>query len=248
MAQVLAQDGVFCSSLPLLHIEPLPATAELREPLDHLERYALVIVVSKPAARLALQLLADERGASGGAQWFAVGAGTAQVLRDAGIPAQYPDDGDDSEALLRLPALCAALDHGAPRVLILRGEGGREWLAQQLAARGATVDYMQLYRRQQPSYPIDALRQRIGAERLNGVVVSSGQGFDNLLALAGEDAPLLLRMPLFVPSDRVAKIAAAAGAWHVVNCAGASALALRETLRRSAAPLDQVCAFTDKNA
>jgi uroporphyrinogen-III synthase len=244
LARALEQDGVLSSSLPLLHIEPLPVTAALREPIAHLDRYALVIVVSKPAARLGLELL-NQRVPGARPLWFAVGAGTAHVLKEQGLEVQFPAEGDDSEALLRLPALLSQLDQPAPRVLILRGEGGREWLAEQLRARGATVDYLQLYRRHLPTYVIHTLRQRIEVERLNGVVVSSGQGFANLLQLAADDAPLLLGLPLFVPSARVAAIAAAAGAANVINCAGASALALREALRQCPAPGS---ATTDKNA
>lgn len=244
LTQALEQDGVVCSSLPLLHIEPLPVTAALREPITRLDRYAMVIVVSKPAARLGLGLL-GQRAPSVRPLWFAVGAGTAHVLSEQGLQVQFPAEGDDSEALLRLPALLAQLDQPAPRVLIMRGEGGREWLAEQLRARGATVDYLQLYRRHLPSYPPHTLRQRIEVERLNGVVVSSGQGFANLLQLAADDASLLLRLPLFVPSQRVAAIAAAAGAVNVINCAGASASALREALRQCPAPGSGT---TDKNA
>lgn len=244
LARALEQDGVFSSSLPLLRIEPLPVTAALREPIAHLDRYALVIVVSKPAARLGLELLGDWVPGSQ-PLWFAVGAGTAHVLSERGLQVQFPAEGDDSEALLRLPALLAQLDQPAPRVLIWRGEGGREWLAEQLRERGATVDYLQLYRRDLPTYPIHTLRQRIEVERLNGVVVSSGQGFANLLQLAADDASLLLDLPLFVPSQRVAAIAAAAGAANVINCAGASASALREALRQCPAPGSGT---TDKNA
>lgn len=245
MAQALEQDGVFCSSLPLLRIEPLPVTAALRDPIAHLDRYGLVIVVSKPAARLGLALLSEYAPPQAQPQWFAVGAGTAQVLGEHGLRVAFPGEGDDSEALLRLPALLAQLELPAQRVLIMRGEGGREWLAEQLRERGAAVDYLQLYRRHLPTYPAHSLRQRIEVERLNGVVVSSGQGFANLLQLAADDHALLLGLPLFVPSQRVAAIAAAAGASNVINCAGASASALREALRQCLAPAS---ATTDKNA
>lgn len=248
LAQALAHEGVFCSSLPLLHIEPLPVSAALREPIARLDRYAAVIVVSKPAARLGLALLREAAPHSPRPLWFAVGAGTAHVLAEQGLDVHFPPAGDDSEALLRLPALLALLDQPAQRVLIMRGEGGREWLAEQLRGHGATVDYLQLYRRERPSYPAHSLRERIEVERLNGVVVSSGQGFDNLLQLAADDAELLLRLPLFVPSQRVAMMAAAAGASSVINCAGAGALALREALRQCPAPGSLARATTDKNA
>ena len=247
-AQYLAMDGVHCSSQPLLRIDPVPITEAMRKQAAALDGYALVIVVSKPAARLGMALLGELRAATPRPAWFAVGAGTAQVLNALGQPADFPSGGDDSEALLRLPALLQRLDCPSPRVLILRGEGGREWLAEQLRARGAEVDYLQLYRRALPTYAPTALRQRIGLERLNGVVVSSGQGFDNLLRLAADDTSWLLRLPLFVPSQRVAQIATAAGAIAVINCGGASVQALREGLQQPMALQALADATADKNA
>lgn len=233
LAATLADQGVYSSSLPLLEIEPLEISPEQRSILDGLARYNAVIVVSKPAARLGVALL--EPLARTGQPWFSVGAATAQILADAGLPVSFPQQGDDSEALLALPALQQALaTSAAPRVLILRGEGGREALADCLRGQGVTVDYLQLYRRRLPHYAVAALPERVYAERLNGLVVSSGQGLQHLLELAGAEWPNLARLPLFVPSPRVAELAIAAGARAVVDCRGASAAALLAALRENA--------------
>ena len=53
LAATLAQQGIFSSSMPLLAIEALSETAEQRSTLTRLPQYSAVIVVSKPAARLA---------------------------------------------------------------------------------------------------------------------------------------------------------------------------------------------------
>ncbi|WP_206215660.1 uroporphyrinogen-III synthase, partial [Pseudomonas viridiflava] len=80
--------------------------------------------------------------------WFTVGAATGRILADHGLAVNYPAQGDDSEALLALPQLHTALAATAtPRVLILRGEGGREALAECLRGQGVAVDYLPLYRR-----------------------------------------------------------------------------------------------------
>ena len=223
LATVLSDVGIYSSSLPLLDIEPLPITPDQQALLRDLGRYCAVIVVSKPAARLALQQL-DRQWSE--MPWFSVGAATAQVLADQGYTVHYPHTGDDSEALLELPALREAIARPDARVLILRGEGGRELLAERLRERGASVDYLELYRRFLPTYDARALTQRIQLERLNGLVVSSGQGFLNLQALAGADWPQVAQLPLFVPSPRVQEMARAAGAEKVVDCRGASAAAL----------------------
>jgi uroporphyrinogen-III synthase len=231
LAATLSEAGIFSSSMPLLDIEALPVTAEQRAVFRDLGRYSAVIVVSKPAARLALHLLSQPWPQL---PWFSVGAATAQVLADHGLNVHYPPSGDDSEALLALPALREAIARPDARVLILRGEGGRELLAERLREQGASVDYLELYRRLLPAYAAGALMQRIQLERLNGVVVSSGQGFLHLQALAGEDWPEVAQLPLFVPSPRVYEMARAAGAGKVVDCRGASAAALLVALRSSA--------------
>lgn len=228
LAASLSQAGIFSSSLPLLDIEALPVSAEQQAIFRDLGRFCAVIVVSKPAARLAVQQLGQ---AWPQLPWFSVGAATGQVLADHGLTVHYPETGDDSEALLALPALREAVARPDAHVLILRGEGGRELLAERLREQGASVVYLELYRRFLPSYAAGTLMQRIQLERLNGLVVSSGQGFLHLQALAGTDWPEVAQLPLFVPSPRVYEMARAAGAEKVVDCRGASAAALLVALR-----------------
>lgn len=238
LAATLAARGIYSSSLPLLRIEALAQSPEQRALLLDLQRYCAVIVVSKPAARLALALLDRYQVQPAVEQpWFSVGAATAQILREHGLSVYYPEQGDDSEALLALPQLQQALTAAvAPQVLILRGEGGRELLADCLRGQGVQVDYLPLYRRLLPEYPPAALPQRIAGERLNGLVVSSGQGFAHLRELADHDWPQLARLPLFVPSPRVAEMARAAGAQFVVDCRGANTAALLAALQAQPAP------------
>ena len=236
LAAFLAREGIFSSSLPLLEMEPVSASATMRKVIEHLDRYCAVIVVSKPAARLLLEHLAETSIQPPQRGWFTVGEATAGVLQGAGLEVSFPPRGDDSEALLALPALRQALTEPAPRVLIVRGVGGRELLAERLAEQGASVEYLELYRRCLPDYPAGTLKRRIEAERLNGLVVSSGQGFAHLRELADHDWPQLARLPLFVPSPRVAEMARAAGAQFVVDCRGANAAALLAALQAQPAP------------
>ena len=208
LAATLAEHQVFSSSLPLLAIEPLEESPEQRGLILELDRYCAV----------------------------SVGAATGALLEDRGLPASWPAVGDDSEALLELPQLVDALSVRDPRVLIMRGEGGREFLADRLRGQGVAVDYLELYRRCLPVYPVGTLAHRVESERLNGLVVSSGQGLENLQHLAGAAWPELSRLTLFVPSPRVAGQAVEAGAKNVVDCRGASAAALLAALRQHPAP------------
>ena len=237
LAAALADHGVYSGSLPLLAIEPLVERPEQRSTMLELDRYCAVVVVSKPAARLGLEMLKRCRPQSPvGQPWFSVGAATGAILKDHGLDVSWPVDGDDSEALLALPRLAEALDVVSPKVLILRGEGGRELLADTLRCRGVEVDSLELYRRFLPSYPNGALIQLLRSERLNALVVSSGQGLHSLRELAGSDWASLCELPLFVPSPRVAEMAAAMGAKRIVDCRGAGTAALLAALRDNPEP------------
>ncbi|WP_286784670.1 MULTISPECIES: uroporphyrinogen-III synthase [Pseudomonas] len=236
-ATQLAEHGVHASCMPLLEIQALEESAEQQRILRDLNRYHAVIVISKPAARIGLARLASH-GAEvpEGLRWFSVGAATGALLRDHGLDACWPQTGDDSEALLAVPQLAEVLAQAAPRILILRGEGGRELLAERLRERGAQVDYLPLYRRALPEYPAGALAERVRSERLNGLVVSSGQGLEHLRLLAEQAWPQLAGLPLFVPSPRVAELAREAGARIVVDCRGAQVAALLAALEDRPAP------------
>ena len=239
LAQVLADEGIFSSSLPLLDIGPLPITEQNRSIIFDLASYCAVIVVSKPAARLGLAMVDEVWPQPPQQTWFTVGAATAQILYDYGLSVAYPETGDDSEALLGLSQFQETISGYDPKVLIMRGEDGRELLAERLRERGVIVDYLPLYRRTLPYYQAFELPERVRAERLNGLVVSSGQGFQHLRELAGDAWPTLSRLPLFVPSPRVAELAHDAGALTVVDCRGASASALLAALRKHPAPAFQ---------
>ncbi|MCY1393431.1 Uroporphyrinogen-III synthase [compost metagenome] len=236
LAATLKEAGVSSHAMPLLDIEAITVGTAQRSRILELDCYCAVIVVSKPAARLGLELMDQHWPQPPQLAWFSVGAATAQILQARGLAVTFPAEGDDSEALLQLPRLQAAIAEPGARVLIMRGEGGRELLAERLSELGASVEYLELYRRSLPQYPVGALSHVVGEQRLNGLVVSSGQGFEHLRTLAGDDWPQLSQMTLFVPSPRVAEIAQAAGAGKVVDCRGASAAALLATLREYPAP------------
>jgi uroporphyrinogen-III synthase len=237
LAAALSEAGIQSSSLPLLAIEPLVETAEQRATMLELDRYSAVVVVSKPAARLGLQLL-DRYWSQppSGQVWFSVGAATGAILESFGLDVGWPASGDDSEALLALPRLAQALGVANPKVLILRGEGGREHIAETLRRRGVQVDSLELYRRYLPDYPPGILVETLRSERLNAVVVSSGQGLESLRELAGSDWSELRELPLFVPSPRVAEMAEALGAKTIVDCRGAGTAALLAALRGTPEP------------
>ena len=146
----------------------------------------------------------------------AVGAGTARLLRERGVAGVLaPAQGGDSEALAALPELQQV---AGKRIVIVRGQGGREWLAEALRARGAQVDYLECYRRVCPNTDAGPLVARWRAGGVAAVTMTSRQALDNLFAMLPEAAQALARAtPLFAVHPRIAAHARALGVAKIVT-------------------------------
>lgn len=229
LAARFAAEGVETCSVPLLELRPCVEGPVERQHMLDLDRYHAVVVVSPTAARLGLERL-DRYWPQPpvGIDWLAVGGGTAQVLRDYGLPAQCPEQGQDSEALLALPLWQAHFARPDLKVLIWRGEDGREHLADQIRAAGGTVDYLPLYARSAP----DSLSAELTAvaRRVDRLIVLSVQALNNWRTAAGDDWQRQRHWRCWVPSERIAAQAAALGCTDVVTCRGADDSALVEAV------------------
>ena len=176
-----------------------------REPLARahaaLDRYDIAIFVSANAV---------EFGAPPQGRWparivaYAPGPGTAEALAGAGIPnAQVPVTSLDSEGLLELPSLS---DVTGKRIVVFRGEGGREFLGNTLRARGATVDHVPCYRRVAPHSGADGLIEAMRDGRAHALTLTSSEGLDNLITAVGSAGRALVeRLPVFAAHPRIAE-------------------------------------------
>lgn len=190
--------------LPALTIHPHAQTESLLR-LRHAAAYDWLIFISRNAVEHALSVLPRQ----GLPRLIAIGNATAAAIRAAGLNVALHPERFDSEGLLaRLPH-----DMSGQRVLIVRGVGGREQLAAGLAARGASVEYAEVYRRGCPE-SLAADLQRVLAEGIDIVTTTSGDVLQNLLQMAGEQRERLLQLPLVVMSQRGAELAQAAGFTH----------------------------------
>ncbi len=186
-------------SFPALAILPPSQPEALQATLAGLEDRDLAIFISPSAVEWGLAAVGKWPG---GLAVAAVGQGTADALASRSLVAiASPVDGADSEHLLALPFFA---DMTGRRILIFRGEGGRELLADTLRARGAEVDYAECYRRGLPAADPAPLLAALAGGELQAVSVFSGETLDNLLSLLGEAAPALFPLPLFAPHARIA--------------------------------------------
>jgi len=192
---------------PTLAILPPADPDALARQLAELPDCDLAVFVSPTAVEYALPRIPEWPAGLAAA---GVGQGTAAALRAAGVaPVLAPGDGGDSEHLLALPELA---DMAGRRVLILRGAGGRELLAETLSARGARVDYAECYRRGLPEADPAPLCETWRRGGIQAVTVLSSQGLEHLFTLLGAgNADLIRATPLFAPHPRIAEHARALG-------------------------------------
>jgi len=154
---------------------------------------------------------------------YAPGPGTAEALAAAGIPdAHVPTTSFDSEGLLELPSLA---DVTGKRVVIFRGEGGREFLGSTLRARGATVDHVPCYRRVAPQTGAEGLVEAMREGRAHALTLTSSEGLDNLVAALGPAGrALIAQLPVFAAHPRIAERAREHGLRAVETAGGDAGL------------------------
>ncbi|MBO9495107.1 uroporphyrinogen-III synthase [Thalassotalea sp. G20_0] len=218
LADAIKKTGGQAWPVPMLAIDALAETQAMTDCLLMLDQFDHIIVTSRPAARLGVELV--ERywpQLPIHCQWFAIGSSTAAELEQFAIRADYSDTGVDSEALLTLDAFNHMQNK---KVLIIKGVGGREVLKEQLTNAGATVHTLDVYQRSCPTYERNAVVKKLESHSINVILCGSGETLTNL----GYYLPMPYRADyrLLVPSERVAREAHSLGFQQVTNTGGAS--------------------------
>ncbi len=230
LAAALQAAGYRAVQQPLIELEPIAAPTQADAAIiGALDSFAHVIFVSANAVRFGMLWLAREWPKLPAAPaWYAVGEVTGAQLRAQGVTVLTPGEDMTSEGLLALPGLT---DVAGARVLIVKGEGGRETLATELAARGARVEVLACYRRSVPALPEGALAALLEAEKVGVVLLSSGEGLANFRRLLrSSESSKFTGLRLIVPSKRVANLAREAGFDNIVTADNASDAAMCRAL------------------
>ncbi|SOZ13931.1 BIFUNCTIONAL: UROPORPHYRIN-III C-METHYLTRANSFERASE AND UROPORPHYRINOGEN-III SYNTHASE TRANSMEMBRANE PROTEIN [Cupriavidus taiwanensis] len=253
LTEALQGAGLDVLSFPLLAIGPAADDAPLRAALARLETFALVVFVSPNAIAFALDTLAGVQGAAV-ARWPArvavavVGPASVAALAERGIVAPayrviapaganangagHDDTVPDAEALrFDSEALWAQLDPAAlagKPVLIIRGNGGRDWLGDRLREAGAQVEAVEAYQRTLPeptAMQWQAVRDNLRPGAAPHVwLLTSSEAVRNLDVLARqhlspqEDASLR-QVQCIAPHARIAEQALALGFAHIQRAA-----------------------------
>ncbi len=195
LCRLLESHGATVVRLPMQVIEPTRDAAAAARTLQDARAAQAWIFTSANAVRYARRLDAGV--------WpvcIAVGPATAAALTQVGVETVVvPPARHDSEAILQLAEL---REVQARDLLVVSGEGGRDAIEAGLAARGARVRRVEVYRRVTLPHAPETLAQAMAGA--DAAIVTNGEALQQLVART--PAPLrphLFALQLVVPSPRV---------------------------------------------
>lgn len=179
----------------------------------------------------------------------AIGDATASALSDLGATVTITNaEGSNSESLLHHRALTE--DVSGKQILIVRGKGGREVLADTLAERGANVSYVEVYERLVPEVSdaaIAEVNEALSRDQISVLTVLSQATYANLRFLLDETA--LDRAVIVTPSPAVQAAAGALTSKPKVHLSsGPDPETLVETVRRASATIESTNTMTSKDS
>ena len=203
LTALLERDGAQVLSFPVIQITALETRALHPRLPRELEQYDYLIFVSRNAVDGAFKLF-DSTQLKAGAGFGVIGAATQLALADrvanldSCLLAAEPYN---SESLLAADGLQQVK---GKRVLIFRGQEGRNLLGDELAARGASVDYCEVYRRELPPRDVDVFNHLVAKAFPTLAILTSKLGMHNLIDLVDLQAAMQLRqIPWLLISERM---------------------------------------------
>jgi len=231
LAQLITQQGGQAIIFPTIMIESLNNLSTIKKSFKNIAHYQWLVFISVNAVNFAYQINDGKIDIFKHAKIVAIGKATTNALKNIGLTVELaPETGFTSEALLSMQSLQAIKGQ---RFLIIRGQGGREILANKLKQRGAKVDYLEVYKRVKPNptnkaIVIGLLKQK----KLDAITITSAEALNNLMALLMGRiiASLLLEIPLIVISNRIKDMALEIGFKHVLVSASPADTAIIKTV------------------
>ena len=194
--------------VPTIKIDPFqsPRSTQL---LEHLHSFSDIVFVSRNAVNLGMKSINEFGGIPPHVRVMAVGAESAKQLYRLGIDALFPQTGSGAEALLNVAQLA---DLSERNILLVRGEDGLDWPAQEMRNRGAVVEEFVCYSQSVPPNTEAAL-QNLASQGNHVVAVffHNANSVKNLAPLADSQYPQMLDAVAIAGSERIADTLAEVG-------------------------------------
>lgn len=201
LTKLIQEAGGTVIPFPLIEITALDNYTQFENVIVDIADYDWILFISSNAVQNSMpRLLKHSIPAT--LKFAAIGPTTAQSLNEFGIKdVLIPEGRFDSESLLSLPEM---QNMQGKKVMIIRGIGGRDVLANTLKSRGADITFAECYQRVNPQSHCDDLAQAYQNGQLHAIVVTSSEAMRHLIKMAGE-SDWLAHITICVNHARVAE-------------------------------------------
>ena len=207
LAQGIKAAGGEAFLFPTLDIIPTELSQKNKEKIQRLNQFDIIIFISPNAVDHGLNLIKSQRELPESILLATIGQGSAKAVYDhlGKQPDIVPKENFNSEGLLATGAMQNVANK---RILIIRGNSGREHLKQTLEQHGALVEYLNVYQRVKPATDTSDLEQYLQNNQIAAIVITSAESLKNLLELTPENVmSQLLQVPLLLINQRLVDIA-----------------------------------------
>lgn len=215
-AAYMAEQGASPLILPTLEIIPIDPEGGWARVFEALSTADIAVFTSANAVR---QIMAQDASRAIKCAIAAIGTATQKALEASRVSCDWVPMRDyRSEGLLELPVFQNVV---GKKIILLGGEGGRDYLEDVLSERGADVEKLALYRRERPDIDETVLTSFFNRKGPKVILSTSMASLSNLLVLS---APIgdPREVPLLVISERMTGAAKALGFGVVVTAENAS--------------------------
>ncbi len=207
MSAILQRLDYQAVHFPTINIEP-NYDPDFLTVFGRLSDYTDIVFVSRNAVEVGMAMIEEQGGIPDNIRVMAMGAETAKQLYRYGVDALFPSPGTGAKALLKVKQLSDLTERS---ILIVRGDAGLDWPAEEMRNRGALVDEAYCYTQSVPSGSAEQLDDIIKSGiPITGVFAHSSNSLANLMEIcdahdARKDA--LKKATLVAGSDNIAKAA-----------------------------------------
>ncbi len=196
---------------PTLEITAVELSTKDKQTLQKINQFNIIIFISPNAVEYGLNFILANATLANNIQLATIGQASATALKNklGKQPDIVPTNNFNSEGLL---ATTEMKNVANKRILIIRGNGGREHLKESLQKRGAHVEYLTSYQRIKPATNTLDLTQYLQNNQIAAIVITSAASLKNLVEMAPAIvAEKLLHVPLVLINNRLKTIAKDAG-------------------------------------
>ncbi|MCO6412903.1 MAG: uroporphyrinogen-III synthase [Thiogranum sp.] len=229
LCELIEEHGGTVFRFPVLEIGEPADSRTLSQAIENLETFDWAIFISANAVEKAMTAILARRNWPVAVRIATIGRSSTEALSDFGLSTDLqPQQRFNSEALLELPEMQHV---EGQRIVIFRGNGGREHLAETLRARGALVQYAEAYQRFRPQNDSGDLLRHWQRGEIDVVLINSEASLHNLIAMLGEAGRALLAgTRMLVVSERMIPIVESLGIQAPLLAADATDAAVLDAL------------------